>query len=103
MIAIARIFEAWRDSQIFENPTAPRGRLWHLLKFFQYGLLIASALTYFIIIHELVFPFQRLAGQLLFTAGAILVDIGVAWLVFEFFLKLFRARGQDSVLWLEDD
>jgi len=51
MIIIARIIEAWRDARIFEFPTEPRGRLWHVLKYPQYGLLIATSLAYFLIIH----------------------------------------------------
>lgn len=65
MITLARIIEAWRDAQIFKNPTAPRGFWWHVLKYPQFG------------------------GMWTF-AGVIVIDILLAWAVFEFFLRRFR-------------
>ena len=51
MITLARIIEAWRDAQIFNNPTASRGFWWHAFKYPQFGLLISSGLLYFIVFY----------------------------------------------------
>ena len=90
MIALARLIEAWRDAQIFENPTAPRGKLWHWLKYSQFFLLIISSLTYFLIIQEIAF------FKFIFTVFAILGDAGLAYFVFEFFLNYFRTKKRNE-------
>ncbi len=93
MISLARIIESWRDAQIFKDLTAPRGKLWHFLKYPQYFLLISSALTYFLIIQDIVLAepsLWRVDIYLVLTVGAVLVDVAVAYCVFEFFLDYFR-------------
>ncbi len=91
MISLARIFEAWRDAQIFKDPTVPRGKLWHLFKYPQYGLLISSALVYFLVIREHVSPLSGFK-QLFAVALVISIDGVIAFFVFEFFLNFFRGR-----------
>jgi len=93
MIAIARIIEAWRDARIFTFPTEPRGEMWHLLKFPQFGLLMSSALLYFLVLS---FGLD-LSGLILWLilAGVILVDIFLAWLTFEWFLSFFRKQMKE--------
>lgn len=91
-ITIARIIEAWRDARIFEFPIEPRGKLWHMLKYPQFGLLIASSATYFFVLH---FGFQLFGWWVwnaLATVAVIGIDIGFAYVVFEFFLPYFRER-----------
>ena len=92
MISLARIFEAWRNARQFVFPTEPRGRLWHLFKYPQFGLLLGAPLTYFLILN---FGFDlfgwwvwNLLGTLAVTAIDGLLDCGV----FEHFLKFFRDR-----------
>jgi len=92
MIIIARIIEAWRDARIFEFPTEPRGRLWHFLKYPQYGLLIGSALAYFLILHFGLQPHLWWDWNLLAIIGVIGIDAGLAYFVFEWFLPFFRKR-----------
>jgi len=87
MIIIARIIEAWRDARIFEFPTESRGRLWHLLKYPQYGLLIGSSLTYYMLL-----LFVWGIWNILVTVLVIAVDAGLAYFVFEWFLPFFRKR-----------
>lgn len=101
MITLARIIEAWRDAQIFKNPTAPRGFWWHALKYPQFGLLIGSGLFYFIIYDAVKIKFPQIVingfGEevtflfsLVRTALVILSDVLMAWAAFEFFLRKFR-------------
>ncbi len=104
MISLARIIESWRDAQIFKDPTAPRGKLWHWLKYPQYGLLIASALVYFLMssFEPFFLPswewvvFLSDLPAIIKTAATILVDIGLAYLVFEFFLDYFRTKKRNE-------
>lgn len=92
MITIARIIEAWRDARIFEFPVEPRGVLWHFLKYPQFGLLIGSALTYFLILNFGLELLNWWFWNLLATIGVIGVDAGLAYLAFEWFLPFFRER-----------
>jgi len=92
MIIIARIIEAWRDARIFEFPTEPRGRLWHFLKYPQYGLLIGSALAYFLILNFGLALFDWWVWNLLATIIVIGIDAGLAYFVFEWFLPFFRDK-----------
>jgi len=92
MIIIARIIEAWRDARIFEFPTEPRGVLWHLLKYPQFGLLIGSGLTYFLILNFGLELFIRGDWNLLAAIVVIGIDAGLAYFVFEFFLPFFRDK-----------
>jgi len=102
MIIIARIIEAWRDARIFEFPTEPRGKIWHFLKYPQYGLLIGSSMAYFLILHfglDLgfyimgdLYLFGTWSWHVLLTVVVIGVDAGLAYFVFEWFLPFFRKR-----------
>jgi len=92
MIWIARIFEAWRDARIFEFPTEPRGKLWHWFKYPQFSFLIASLNIYFLIIYFGFQVFDFWVWNELLAIGATLLDAGIAYFVFEFFLKYFRAK-----------
>jgi len=87
MITLARIIEAWRDAQIFKNPTAPRGFWWHAFKYPQFGLFIGSGYLSmsFGFGEEVTFLFG-----LVRTALIIVIDILIAWAAFEFFLRKFR-------------
>lgn len=92
MIIIARIFEAWRDTQIFENPTKPRGFLWHLFKFPQFSLLIFSMNIYFLIVHFGFELFNKWYWGELLALGILIIDVLLAWVAFELFLKYFRGQ-----------
>jgi len=92
MIIIARIIEAWRDARIFTFPTEPRGKLWHLLKYPQYGFLIWSSLTYYMIL-----LFVWGIWNILVTVLVIVIDAGLAYFVFEWFLPLFRKRMKEMI------
>jgi len=77
----ARIIEAFRDAQIFENPVEARDWLWHLLKFPQYfSLLLMGYVT------RKGWWFADWTERIVATAG-ILVS---GWVVFETALKLWR-------------
>lgn len=78
MITVARIIEAWRDARIFDFPTAPRGRIWHLLKYPQFTLWMSS-----------LFSYAELTNFLI-ALLIVLVDTAIAYFAFEFFLKFFR-------------
>ena len=78
MITFARTIEAWRDARIFDFPTQPRGRAWHLLKYPQYTFWMISFFSY----AEL----TNIGIALLIVAA----DTAVAYFAFEFFLKYFR-------------
>jgi len=90
MIWIARIFEAWRDARIFEHPTEPRGWLWHQFKYPQFTLLIVSLNVYFLAIHFGLQVFSFWLWNELAAIGCTFLDAGIAYFVFEFFLKRFR-------------
>ncbi len=91
MIIVARIIEAWRDARIFEFPMESRGKLWHFLKYPQYGLLIGTGLAYFLILNFGLELFSWI-WNLLATIGVIGIDVGLAYLAFEWFLSFFRER-----------
>lgn len=87
-IILARIIEAWRDAQIFKAPTKPRGFWWHAFKYPQYGAWSAAALVYFI-------GFYFWAELTIWPAlgsvvVAYVVDVLIAWPIFEYFLKRFK-------------
>ena len=92
MISLARIFEAWRDARIFTFPTEPRGRLWHLVKYPQFGLLMGAPLIYFLTLNFGFDLFGLWVWNLLGTLVLVVIDILIAWVVFEYFLKFFRDR-----------
>ncbi len=95
MIIIARTIEAWRDARIFEFPTEPRGKLWHFLKYPQYGLLIGTSLAYFLDVHYVLEMFDWWVWNVLATIGFIVVDADLAYLAFEFFLPFFRKKSKN--------
>jgi len=82
----------WRDARIFEFPLEPRGKLWHRLKYPQFGLLIGCSLTYFLILHFGLELFGWWLWNVLATVGVIGIDAGLAYFVFEWFLPFFRER-----------
>ncbi len=77
MITLARFIEAWRDARIFKAPTVPRGFWWHALKYPQYGLWLASFFIYYTLMQW---------GAL----ALVMLDISIAYFVFEYFLEEFR-------------
>lgn len=76
----ARIVEARRDAEAFDDPTASRSIEWHADKFAQYGLwayyghIVLSDTT------------KSLPEKAVVTA----VSLGVAWVAFEVSLRGFR-------------
>ena len=77
IIILARIIEAYRDAEIFKNPTANRSWQWHILKFPQYGFWLLAG--YFLYKHQIEY-------KILFLT----ISIILAYFAFEFFLKFFR-------------
>lgn len=95
MISLARIFEAWRDARIFTFPTEPRGKLWHLFKYPQFGLLMGAPLTYFLILNFGFDPFGWWVWNLLVDLAVVVIDVLLAWGVFEYFLGFFREQMRE--------
>lgn len=92
MISLARIFEAWRDARIFTFPREPRGKLWHLFKYPQFGLLLGAPLTYFLILNFGSDLFGWWVWNLLAALGVSAIDGLFAWITFEYFLDFFRSQ-----------
>ena len=92
MITFARIIEAWRDAEAFEFPTAPRSKLWHVLKYPQFGLWLSSALTYFLIFQFGLETWDWWVGYLGMALAVAAGDVGVAALLFDPVLEYFRER-----------
>lgn len=97
MVTLARIFEAWRDAEAFEKPTEGRSFLWHLFKLPQFGLLIFTFFTYFTSMYFLV-GVSTFWMAFLFALGILAVDVFIAWMVFEHYLKKFREEMRDGRL-----
>lgn len=96
MISIARIFEAWRNAEQFERPTEDRSFLWHLFKFPQFGLLIFSLFIYFTLMYFFVTPIYWIS--VLLALAILIIDIFIAWAIFEHYLKKFREKMRDGQL-----
>ena len=78
LILLARMIEAYRDAEIFQQPLDPRSFLWHLLKYPQYFAWVAAGT---------IFGMEPTKIGLAWLGGGILL----AWPVFELALKFFRA------------
>lgn len=101
MIIFARIIEAWRDARIFEFQTEPRGKLWHFLKYPQFGFRVGSALAYFLILNFGLEIFVQWVWNLQAAIVVIGIDAGLAYFVFEWFLPFFRKRMKHTSPGLE--
>lgn len=82
-ISFARLIEAWRDAEAFELPTLSRSLSWHLLKFWQFGLLALFGVGAYLLL--------RRSESFKLAAIWIFLSTMAAWLVFEVSLALFRS------------
>lgn len=83
MITIARIINAWRDSEQFVFPVEDRSKLWHYLIYPQYFFTLIAIPVYFF-----VFKFN--------FVYALAIDLFFQYIFFELFLRLFKKKMRNG-------